>query len=64
MKEINQAYGVLNDSEKRKNYDRYGTTDFSPKNPYYQVWSPYGYFSSIAFFFTFGLTGSAIGMPF
>ena len=25
MKEINQAYGVLSDSEKRKNYDRYGS---------------------------------------
>src|SRR3982751_3089431 len=25
MKEINQAYGVLSDPEKRKNYDRYGS---------------------------------------
>src|SRR6185503_9405385 len=27
MKEINEAYGVLSNSEKRQNYDRYGSAE-------------------------------------
>jgi molecular chaperone DnaJ len=37
MREINQAYGVLGDKEKKKNYDRYGAADdsFGQGNDFY-----------------------------
>ncbi len=33
FKEINEAYSVLSDSQKRKNYDRYGNADFQGFSP-------------------------------
>src|SRR5947208_1307781 len=33
MKEINEAYGVLNNPEKRQNYDRYGSAEGFAQGP-------------------------------
>ena len=33
FKEINEAYSVLSDSQKRQNYDRYGNADFQGFSP-------------------------------
>lgn len=38
FKEINEAYQVLSDKEKKKNYDQFGNADFS-QGP---QWSPFG----------------------
>ena len=55
MKEINRAYGVLSDPEKRKSYDLYGTTQFFRKTNY-QNWQPFYYFYGISFPFAIILT--------
>lgn len=47
MKEINQVYEVLSDTKKRKYYDLYDITDFSPKSKR-QNWQPYYYFLGIS----------------
>lgn len=48
FKEINQVHSVLSDPEKRKNYDRYGTTEFFRKKNY-QSWQPLNYFWGVSF---------------
>ncbi len=39
FKEINEAFEVLGDENKRKQYDQYGRVDFGEEGPQYEEWS-------------------------
>lgn len=53
FKEIGEAYGVLSDKEKRKQYDMFGS-DFSWSNPFSWGWASYGWAGFEDIFSSFG----------
>lgn len=50
FKEIGQAYAILSDPEKRANYDRFGTEDGPPPDPFFET-------ASVADLFDFFFSG-------
>jgi DnaJ-class molecular chaperone len=63
FKEINQAYQILSDSEKKQAYDRFGHSAFSPGGGSRGAGSPFGQ-AGRAGPFTYTYSTSGGGMPF
>lgn len=66
FKEINEAYQVLSDSQKRQSYDQFGHSAFTPGGSYGGQGSPFsgGFGQQGPFTYTYSTSGNAAGFDF